>query len=267
MSSLSPRKNIVFDPSNYNLFNISNLVITRPILNTSRCGRFTWVSSDGGYLDENGGDVCNLIITAPKRTISGFNEKYAPGTDHHQRTPEKIRGYYIVYTLTDIDNVTNPTDSDRMYKSILDAIHSKVCDVLTSEMDESSSVLPVTTLCAFVKARKNSMSAVKPLYSSPDPTERQPNPPSVQHIECTTLENGDGTITPTTVVKSSRESKSVLNYVNTTHQQISGIIEPKILLGEKCVYWGVTGSHREFGASIILKLFKCRFEPRNSMVW
>lgn len=263
MSKKNTKNDVQFDSSNFNKFKKSKLVITRPTLNKSK-GGFTWVTSDGGYLDEKG-EVCNLIIIPPERFSFGFNEKYSPDIKDDQKTPENLKGYQVVYMLTDSDKVDNPTKADKGYIRILDLIQEKVFDVMEAEIEsENSSDIPTATIGAFTMAKKNKAPAVKPMYAKPKPTEKNPNPPLRQYVDCTQYKNKKGIIIPTTYVYGpGNKPKSVLDYLSKGPENlVMGDLSACLTLGEKCVFWGSTGSKKEFGAGVTMEIIQCNFVPK-----
>jgi hypothetical protein len=214
-------------------------------------------TSAGFYLDDDG-EKCILYIAPPTQHCFGVSYTYPIGTKKEEQTPENAKGLQVMYQLTSLQTVENPTEEENAYIETLKSLHNTAVEKGREEAELEEPRIPQVSVNSFVAAekKKNWNNAVKLPFDYPkikgtktvDPTK-----PLRQYLKLVTKGNGSDMTISTKCFGPGDKRTSPLRYIDTR-----GYIQPCIIW--EGIYWGAHGTSPQ-GASLRFKVVEFNFTP------
>ncbi len=236
-----------------------NLVLKNPVEKTF--GNVTFLQSEIFYKNHKG-EECNFYLEGPKQYTFGIQPNYGPNVQKEEdKIPENIKGYQILYSMTGMKTIDEPTQDEFYFMNTLRDIRKQI-----SEKAKTQEVLDILEGTTQMVMRNDPENGVKPVFAHPmkeDPRNKKKKIPDASKpqklylklltkrnkysscVEIDTFFNGPG-----------GRDLNPLDLV-----EVRGHFIPNIFV--KGIYWGSHGN-KPYGASLQLKLYEATYTPFQS---
>lgn len=246
-------------------FDPSRLVLEDPVERKSKNREFSWFTSKGGYLNDDG-EVCRLYLELPEQFFFGINGIYPNGTKDTEKSIEIIEGLQICYLLTSMETIENPTKDEQYAMDTLKALWQLTVKRIGEFVEDEDIELPGVTESAYhaSKAKDDPSVVVKPCFDYPmkkvegkkgkEKLEPDTSKPQRSYLKLETFGKGRKMKCNSLVYGPGDKAISPLRFLDRR-----GRVKPVIHWSG--VYYGAHGK-RSWGASVTLRVSEMNFVPQ-----
>ena len=248
---------VCIDPADYDE---SRLVHDDPQKETFKVGQteVNTTVSQGFYLDDNN-EKCVLYFRCGPQSQFGVNESYDLGKEGQ---PDALKGYQVMYPLTTMATVNNPTEDEQAIITLVDSLYENAVTIATNELARKPKLLPPAALGLLKSAADEGdiRTGIKKPYEHPKDEKTKKideTKPVRMYIKLITSGKGKSIKVVTKFYGPGDVQENPKKHVGSKEMPVRGILEP--IVKYEGMYWGQHGADSPCGASLRFRIDQANF--------
>jgi hypothetical protein len=246
-------------------FDANRLIHKEPETSSFTMGQtqISITTSEGRYLDDEDRE-CILYFSAPPQQCFGVSYMYDMEVKEADQTPDNAKGFQLMYPLSSLKTVANPTKEEQEYSDMIDGMWEAAveCGREEASKDDDECLIPNSSVNSFIAAEKKGTwdKAVKRPAEYPKTSDKKSldvSKPKRQYVKLISSGKGESLKALTPFYGPGNKKYNAVKYISKR-----GIVEPCFLY--EGIYYGSHGPRAPHGASLRFRLAEANFTEISS---